>query len=482
MLGILAQGWHLLTAFALYALLARRFGPTRFGEWRVVITLLGWFEVFVTAGIAKVMTKRMSEATGDRGRLSRVGYATQAAVSLLVFGAVQVAAGPIAAGLGDTGLAPLIRISALDIPLFGLFMVASGVVLGEQRFSRQAGAWLVYASAKAVFIVAFVLGGFSVPGALLGNALSSLVGFAAVFVPVRLRPGEVLEGTASLARWMLLASVPFLTLSLLDGLGQNVDLWIFSGLVGGGGVALGLYASATILAEVPVFLFVGLNRVIFPAVAKARSDGDLALSGEYAKLGVRTAVIVVVIGVAFVAAAGRQVLTLVFSSAYAEAVLPLVLLMAAGLGRTVLSTCGEVFMAQDRGRAAISTFATAVVAQVALVLLLATRFGAAGAAAGAASGSIVSAGVAVWLLRDLVGARPLSTFARCVAAAAVSCAPIVLLSPSPPWLILAVPVALAAYFGLLRLFGEFSPEEIAGLRSALRRGRVSETPPGGGDA
>lgn len=476
MLGVAGQAWHLVAALALYAFLARRFGPSLFGSWTVVLSVLAWFEILVVAGVVKAATKAISEDPSECRPLARAAYAAQMGVALAAFALMEVGAGPAAAALGDPALAGLLRISAIDIPLFALFMVASSVVLGMRRFERQAGAWIVYATAKATLIAGLVLAGFSIPGALVGNALASLFGFAAVFVPTA-RGGTSHTRVAELARWMIVAAIPFVTLALVEGISQSVDLWIVSATVDAKAL-VGFYASATVLAEIPVFLFIGLNRVIFPSYASARADGNSELAAHYATQAVRLTIIVTVLGVASIAAIGRQVITLVYSDAYLGAYVPVVLLMTAGMGRAIRATCTEVLMADNRRRESLTILIVTLVLEVVLVFAGAARYGIAGAAAGAGVGALVAAGWGMVLLRRSIGARPLLTLARSAASAGVvalalsfvapslAAPTLVLLAETLGWLVLAT----LAYGVALRLLGEISASDTESVRAAFSRG------------
>lgn len=468
LLGTVGQAWHLITAFLLYAFLARRFGPSLFGEWRLVLTVLAWFEIFVTAGLVKVATKEISERRAESAGIRRAAYVGQTLLSLAVFAAVEAVAGIIAGVLRDPAIGQLIRIAALDIPLFGLFMVASSEVLGEQRFERQAVAVIVYATAKAALITVLVAVGFSVPGALVGNAVSSLVGFAVVAVRGP-RSRESMKEVMLGAQGLLLAAVPFLVLSLLDNLGQNADLWLVSAVVANT-TLLGLYASAAVIAEVPVFLFLGLNRVVFPAVAKARAEGDLSLAGQHAALGVRAATIMTVLGVGLIAGTSRQVLEFVFSTPYEAAALPLMLLMVAASGRAIRATCTEILMAEDRRRDALLNLAATVALEVVAVAVLAGRYGLPGAAAGAAGSALLAAGWSGFLLRDTLGMLPLVTATRSLISAAVVGVLLTLLSPKASVIPLVLPLASAVYVVILRLMGELTSTDIASIRAAIAGG------------
>ena len=474
LLGIAGQAWHLITVFVLLAFVARVLGPAQFGQWRVVLSVLVWFEIFVNAGLIKVTTKAISEAPDDRHRLTRAAYLGQMLVALSAFGMVMLAAGPIANLLANPALASLIRIAALDIPLYGVFMVASADVLGQRRYERQAFSWILYATAKALLIAGLVAVGFSVPGALVGNALSSLVGLAAVYLPSS-DDRESMAELVALTRRMLVAAVPFLLLSLVEGLGQSLDLWTVSAVVADR-VLVGVYASAALIAEVPTFLFLGLNRVLLPAVAGAAAEGDTEMVGHYASQGVRLAIMVTVLGTGLVAATGGQALELVYGHAFARALLPLAILMLAAMGRTVRSTCTEVLMALDRRRVALSLLGGTVVIEALLLVVLTGRYGLAGAAAAAAFSALIAAGAAALGLRDVIASRPLATLARCVVAATVVGGVLAVLSPSPIALVVVYPTAVAAYLGLLWLLREFDAEDLASLSKAIgRRPRHTES-------
>ncbi len=466
MLGIAGQAWHLLTAFLLYAFLARRLGPVLFGQWRVVLSVLMWFELFVNSGIASLAAKSISETPEKRVDLAHAAYAVQLLVGLSVFGAIVLGAGWVARLLSNPGLAPLLRVAALDIPVYSALLVTSAVVLGLKRFERQAVAWVVYATAKAAAIAVLVAAGFSVAGALIGNALSSVAGLAVVIVPAA-RGGRGLAPRAGgLALGMLVASVPFLVLSLLDGLGQNVGLWTVSSVMGNAAL-VGLYSAAVAIAEVPVFLFLGLNRVILPAVASAGAEGDRPLARHYVTQAVRLALIVTVLGVALIAANGRQVIALIYSTSYLGAFLPLVVLMIAAVGQTVVATCTQVLMAQNRARLALGVLAGALALQVALLGVLAPRFGILGAAAATASSALVASACEALVLRGSLGSRPVATLARCVVAGAVVAVALAYASPSPLAVVPAFALAAVAYLAVLGILREFDALDVASVKNAL---------------
>ena len=465
-LGVTAQFWQLVTAFLLYHFIATRLGPAGFGQWRVTLSILNYFEMFVTGGLVQVASKRLAENPQDDQRIERSAYFAQMVFAGALFLVVEAGAGVMAAALRAPYLEAFIRIAALDIPVVAAFMLSSHLRLGRQHFARQVGGMLAYATAKFVAIGALVYFGFSVPGALVGNALSSIVGFAVLFAPWK-KTGERIRDIAADARGMGPAAVPFWAQSLVSGVSSDADLWFVQAFRGS--AAAGFYGGAAALAEIMSFLFAGLSRVLFPSVARAGAQGDETLVARYATQGVRLAVIVTVLGVAVIAATGGAALSLVDTPAFAAAAIPFTILMIAAVGRNVRATCNDVMMGRGHRRQALTIIVAATVADVALLAVITPAYGQTGAAVAAAVAA-VGAGVAgVWALRGLFGWRIAWTLARTVGAGAVVGTLLALVRPVGLWLLPAYLVASVAYATLLLLLGELDDDDLASLRRVVRR-------------
>lgn len=465
LLGITGQAWYLATAFALYIVFARVLGPAEFGRWRVVLSVLGWFEIVLATGLISVTSKMLAEDRDRAPNVVRAAYLGQGAASLVSFIALIASADLIAGLLSQPELAPLLRISALDIPLYGAFMVASSVLLGVHRFERQAVAWTAYATAKLVAIGGLVLLGWGVPGALAGNAIASLVGFGAAFIVMRGGSSKFIEVRA-LTEQMLLASTPFLALSLLKGFGDTVDLWFVSANVEDA-TLVGWYAAAVVLAEIPVFLMDGLNRVVFPSVSRAQAQRDGRLASRYTLQGMRLALMVTGLALAIIVGTGQQVLQLIYSDAYSGAYASLVILLIAAMGRVVRAVGMEALKARDMLKWAIGIIAITTTLHVVALAVLTPRFGLVGAAASTAGSMILGAVLCYLVLRDMLGVAPLVTFLRCLTAAAIVAAGLLWMAPRSPWFLATYPLAAIGYIAVLWLLREIGREDVEAVRAAL---------------
>lgn len=465
-LSIAAQAWQLVTAFLLYHFIASILGAARFGHWRVTLSILNYFELLLYTGIVQVAAKRLAEAPDEAPVIERASYLGQMLFAGGLFIAAELSAGLIATTLREPALKPLIRIAALDIPLVAAFMIASYIRLGRVSFTRQAFGMWVYATAKFVAIAFLVWRGFSVPGALIGNALSSLVGFVVVFKPW--------EGTAvkfreiwAEARTMGIAAVPFLVQSAVAGVSSDADLWFVQALEGS--VAAGLYSGAVVLAEIPTFLFGGLSRVLFPSVVSAGARKNEALVARYATQGIRLALLVTVLGIAVIAATGGAALVMVFTPEFAAAAVPFTILMVASVGRNVRAISTDVMMARGQRRQALLIVTGTTFLELALLAVLTTTHGQVGAAVAAAVAAIVAGAAGAWTLRSLLGIRVVWTILRAGLAAAIVGVGLALTHPTGLWLLPAYLVAGTVYILLLLLMREIDAHDIASIRAAVVR-------------
>jgi O-antigen/teichoic acid export membrane protein len=264
------------------------------------------------------------------------------------------------------------------------------------------------------------------------------------------------------------ASVPFITLSLVSGLGRSADLWLVSATVASA-VAVGWYASATVLAEVPVFIFDGLSRVLFPSIARSLSEDDKALSSRYAVQSVRLGIMVTVLVAGLVVGCGRQILQFIYSAQFLGAYLPFAILTIASIGRVIQSVCTQILMAQDRRVLANTILVVTLAIQLVLLAVASVRYGAVGAATAATAAALLAGAWSALAIRDLLGAKPLATLARCAAAAAVVAVAIYNVPFAPVYVLIALPVGAAVYLGLITVFGEIGREDYAAVRAAIGR-------------
>ncbi|MCK5611092.1 oligosaccharide flippase family protein, partial [Candidatus Pacearchaeota archaeon] len=163
------------SGYIIHAGLGRLLGPSAYGVFGVVISLMTLVNVLFINGIPQAGSRFIALANDSIGAIKRVTVKLQVMLSLAVF-AFYFLLSPVIAGMfGDASLSGYIRASAFVIPVFALNSLYWGFLNGLRLYRRQAAVMFVYSIAKVVGAVGLVLLGLAIYGAIVGYFLGSVV-------------------------------------------------------------------------------------------------------------------------------------------------------------------------------------------------------------------------------------------------------------------------------------------------------------------
>jgi O-antigen/teichoic acid export membrane protein len=211
--------------------------------------------------------------------------------------------------------APLLRIAIIDLPFAAVFASYEGILYGHRRFGAIAFMQIVYGTAKVAGVVALVGLGFSVERVLIANVLSTFLVCMVLGVrypPAGGRPKRQIMGE------IVYITVP-LALYLISGqLLLNLHLWSLKGLWTGAGEVVGQYVASVNLAKGLTIIPAVQAGVLFSSVAWAVAARDTARARRHIQEATRFALVLGAGAWAMLAVDGSEVLSILFSSAYAE--------------------------------------------------------------------------------------------------------------------------------------------------------------------
>ncbi len=400
---------------------------------------------------------------------------------MAVFGALILLAGPLASAFGESGLDGAVRAAAIALFFSAGFSWVSGVYEGLQQGRMLALTAILKSVVEFVVVLAALLLGFGVVGALLGNALSYAAAVALGLYVMRphmrwrhsLAEEEI--STSAILRYgnhIWLAGVVWL-------LFERVDLVLLGAFIDTD--AVGLYDAPWRVATILGLLGGSLASSVTPRIASVDRVAGAGLLTKafrvslafYLPLGVITAVaandlIVTLLGAEFAR-----------SATVLQALLPYVILI--GLAPLVSRALDYVGVAAIRKWIALVAF----VANLILDLILIPTIGLLGAAIGTNVAILIFVGghfVVVARLFPLDRAALIGTLVRSTTAAAVGGALCwgILELPGPGLLRLAVafPVAIAAAVGVLVRTGEVPADKLRlHERLSVLRARVEQRIP-----
>jgi O-antigen/teichoic acid export membrane protein len=432
--------------------LTRKLGLADYGRYALSILLVNWIGVSIGLATGGALVRLVAgRADGHRFAVSMLQLV--ALVSCVLGILLFAGAGGIAAALRSPGIADLLRILAIDLPLGGLAGVHLGILTARGEFVKNAignlAGWIVQLGAAVVFLE----GGWAARGAawavvaggtgqlVIARAMSGVgvfgrerVGFSELWSETRLMAGA--QVALRVSQSMDLLAVKYFLMSP---------------------VFAGLYAGVQNIGFAAMMLFQPTTPVVQQSLSKSRLAENHAEAEKVAQTFLRVAAIYSGILMAL-GVFSRDIAVFLLGREFAESGPVLAVLLVAvafriqaAAGRTLISAAGE--------RASILLpLVVLIAAGAAAFAVVVPRAGLLGAAWVAV---FLALGTALVSLRDgirLLGLRyPWTTLARVLAASAASAGLGLWLRDRGLHVLLDLTLASLFYGGLLMLLGEWRP-------------------------
>jgi stage V sporulation protein B len=416
-----AQIFIMLSGYIIAIALARSLGPALYGVYGVVYSVLLSVELIGRLGLPQAVSKLVAEKDSSAQRVASTGITLALIVYATIFLTFLLAAPWLGAIFNVHDGTKLFRIAALDIPFYGVYFMFMHVLSGRREFSKQAIGASIYSLTKVIGIIALVMIGPTVAGALVINVIGSIIALGLV---VRFVGREVFRLTVEEARPIIRLAIPVAIIALGTQALINVDLWVLSALgTQIEGTVKGFYIAASSVARVPNAMAFVMSSVLVPSVAHALARADRQQAVATVERGVRFMAVTLVPGCALIAVESREILALLFSRVY-EAGAPFLTLLAfaQGLCYTAFMSFSYLLIATG-GQHASATLSVLMLALATVTSVVGVQFlGALGAALGALAANGIAATIATALVFRAVRPRidPLMLI-RLAAATALVC-------------------------------------------------------------
>ena len=398
---LVARGVFFASAYAVSAILARALGPADYGTYGVILSQLFWLEMVVHAGVPAATSKLIADGRHDPDDVAR-----SARVLLIGIAGVLLLAGwiisPAVAGLMHIPNGELLyRMSIIDLPFAAIYASYEGILYGHRRFGVLATAQIAYGLFRVAAVSALILVGFSIERALLAIVCSSVA--ICVFLGYRLPPRGFRPARATILEISSFAG-PMALCLIWGQVLVNLDLWSLKSLWIGDGEVIGHYVGSLNLARTLAVIPTVQAGVLFSSVAWASASGDKVRAVRHIQEASRFAIVIAAAAVVILGANGADVLSVLFSSAYAEGqrFLPFQL-VAFGLF-ALLDVFANALMAAGRQRVVAVVLTAMVPIGWASNYVLIPRIGPTGAAVSLLLGVVVAAAVTGTIARAHFGA------------------------------------------------------------------------------
>jgi O-antigen/teichoic acid export membrane protein len=445
---VVAESLALPTGFAIVAILTRSLGPESYGRYSIAATVIVTLEWIIVALLSRPTIKFIAEAS-EWKPVAATTFRVHMGAGLAAGSAVWLLAPPVASVLRDPSLIDVLKLFAIEIPIFTAASAYRSVLTGLAHYRQQAlsssGRWL----GRFALISLFVGIGWSIDGAILGNIGGVLI--AAML-------GQAFVGRSILGRGtfpkreLFQLAVPTFVLTLSVRLFHGLGLLALKAL-GGSEAEAGFYGAAQNLLVVAGIFNLSVGPILTSTVAAGRRDGNEAQSKRAASLALRLGFWIFPF-TAIVSGASDEVVDLLFGAAFAESSPLVAVLIIGAAALVVISLASGLLVALGRLWPAVVLTAPLLPVVLLGLALVVPRFGALGAAIVTTTTALVAAAICtlvvcwIWPLR-----LPIGTILKSAAVSAMAYAAAANWSTPGPFF-----VAKAALLSLA----------IAGTMSAMR--------------
>jgi stage V sporulation protein B len=409
--GVAGRSISFACAYLATIVLARRLGPEGYGLYGVVISVLLWMEQTARFTVPPAAAKLIPQDPQASRAVQETGLVVGSLLFFALFGAFWLAAGPLATlfGLPAEG-AWLFRVAALDLPIFGVYVVYRGILQGHHDFLTLSIADVIYTAGKLLAVVALLAVSLSVASALVANVAASVGAllFVAARISIKIRRPE-----AVVTRALLALALPLGLYMLALQTITNLDLWSLQMLNDGAPAAstVGVYVAARNLAVVPGVILMVVSDVMLPSLSRALAGGETRLPQLYLQGAMRFLCILLAPIVLVLMVGADDLMSWLYSGTFRSGGMFVRVLILYAISLPFMDLFASAMSAKGEPYRGGLTLLLMIPMAIAVNVVLVRRYGAVGAAYGSAAAGLISAAV----LGVFVGRRfgSLMTFRTC---------------------------------------------------------------------
>lgn len=390
----------LLLHFFQKPIMARFLGPDGLGLFSMAMMIISIIELIALFGIDNALVKFVAEYKERKEKVYSLvssAFFTILIVGIIVSSALFVFSDTIANVFDMPSLSLLLKIYAFVCPL----SLAHGIIVsyftGLREMRYYAFIMVLQASLALVFILAFLIIGLGVEGAMLGTvfAIFLTVSVAMVIVKklVRFTFSDYKKNTKTLASF----GSRLVGVNMINQIYYNIDIIMIGYFLTS--TEVGYYAVAISLSRFFWLVPRAMATVTYPAITEYWAAGNhQAISKLVDKTTKYCACILVFAGMSVILLA-KDIITFLFTPEFLPAVLPLIILIIGTVTSGILRPIGMIFASTGKVNIVLIIAAIGAVGDVLLNIALIPTYGIIGAALATTTFYVIGVGVTIYFLK-----------------------------------------------------------------------------------
>jgi stage V sporulation protein B len=477
-----AKGSFVAAGYAVHVGLGRLLGPATYGIIGIILSVTGVLRILVMNGVRQAVSRlTATNSVAAAGDIRRKALQAQAVFVILVTLAYLGSVDLLSQWLGDSTLAPYLRIASLFIPLAGFYVIYISSLNGLRAFGKQALVIILYNVVRVIGSLSLVWIGFRLYGAVSGLLLAPLtaliVGWLACRNPVKppdLEMDQIPFRGNSYLKDMFLFGVPMLFYAVGTSVLLNLDLFFVKRIVPDD-AATGLYTAAMALSQSLFYVAQVFVEILFPSIGAISSRTGIEETTRYIRRWLRYAILLLFLGALMLSTSAREIIEL-YSGSYTSVALPLACLSWGMCFYALFIVITNVTAALGKPWVA-AIFSIAFVPLSALLnSVLIPRLGLLGAAVATSSTMLIgTVSTMLWFFL-FIGQSPIKTLTlvRVIATSLMLGIPLALFGSRLP-LASRLLITGLAYLFVLIILGEINKNDWLNLRKILATRGLSTT-------
>lgn len=473
-----------IAGYVIHSSVGRILGPADYGRFSLIVTMTTMIIILIGNGIPTAMSKYLAEIFESAPeKILGIKYKAMKLQAILMFVVTVVFffSSPIIAwALHDPSLTPLFQLSSLIIPAFAAASFYFYYYTGLHFFRLQAFLKTARALGRILFIVGFAYffapKGLGVEGAVSGYIAAPIFVFLIAlicdmyithryFPDIKQVKGDVI---AFSGKTILKYAGPLTLFLLFYEFILTLDLYFVKSLLQSDYLT-GIYNAAITVGRIPYYLFYALTIILLPAISQSTAAQDTKETESLVNKSLRLLVLLLFPMITLLIAYAPQVLTIFYGTKYIEASVPMSI-FSIGVGfLTVFYVLSFALNGAGLVKIPMKLSFIGFIGMIILNFLLIPSYGLIGASL---STTIVSCFLMVSILiytnihfHSKLSFRTIFTSILC--AVIISFA--VRYIPSGKYsFMVSGTILFFSYFGLLKLFGELTSEDLLPFKKLFR--------------
>jgi O-antigen/teichoic acid export membrane protein len=329
-------------SFLLTIILARHFGATDLGIYRLALTSYGIIMLFVASAIPAAMIKYVAECQNDCIKLNKL--VSTGIIIAGIFGGICMIflffiSDIVAELLHAPGLSGLLKILVVIIP-FSLFTGVLNGYLNGMRLMRPLAISTVFQSVMIISLsLLFIQLNFGLQSIIISLVIASILNFLLLLYYVRIQFTFEWNSFVDTSKLLLCFGIPVIAANFVGQINSQLDnLFIGIYLTP---ADVGIYSIAWTLSTFIWLLPSAIQKITYPITSELWSEQKKAELCHMINLTLKYTTIIMIFGGLFLVFFGKSIIGIIFTEQFSPAYIPLVILLIGTIIRGVVISIGS---------------------------------------------------------------------------------------------------------------------------------------------